>query len=130
MNHIGNMIECSAAGTCQGEEELFVKSVDQNDIESVLTWGGCVFPPEYKDSDIVYYCGEYQIPWNGVCLVDVLRLLASGTVVADEQTCNNYGGSWVYPSEDQASCELSMVERDRDVFNEHRDVMNLIQTEL
>ena len=93
---------------------MFVKDTDQFDIESVRTWGGCITQPKYVDDDIVSVCQEYEIPWNGVCLVDVTRVFKDyGVVIADVDTCEIYGGTWMYPANDQSTCESEKVKKRR-----------------
>lgn len=94
-----------------GEELLVQKKVDKYGIESTFTWGGCVTQPFYVDEDIIYACGEHEIPWNGACLVDSLRLFAkTGMLIVDESSCEDYNnGTWTSPSNSREACESDVV---------------------
>jgi hypothetical protein len=98
--------ECSQLGTCVGEERLKIEVFDDNfGVSALATWGGCVYPSESLESEIVLFCGDYGVPYSSNCIYDY-----NISPIPDAETCADNGGVWVSPSEDGPACISDQVE--------------------
>jgi hypothetical protein len=96
---------------------LLALTGDYYGFETFAVYGGCIFDSIYVDSDLVSLCPEGTKPMGNLCVLNFFD-----NWISAEEDCEDFGGTWIYPSETKAECEARKVNSNKIKVTFIRDV--------
>ena len=72
--------------------------------DAVASWGACVYDPYPIDEDVVSFCDSFGKSYGDKC-----ASIWSLSYMSRVEDCEDYGGTWVFPSTSKAECDAAGV---------------------
>ena len=83
---------------------MYEISQDALGFDVIASWGACVFDPFPVDEDVVTWCDSFGMFYENRCSSAWFI-----SYIARIEDCEDYGGTWVYPSSTKEQCEADGV---------------------